>query len=67
MPRDPDSPWYTRAEAAQYLRVDPKTLDRWRRENRVTSRKIDGIQSVRYHRDDLDACVTTTVVVLGEE
>jgi len=47
--------WLTRQEASKYMKVAPRTLDRWVAEGRVTRYHIDGIRSVRFHQDDLDA------------
>lgn len=51
------SPWMTRAEAAEYLRVGERTIDRWVLEGRITRHKIDGLQSVRFRRAELDGLV----------
>ena len=57
------SPWLTKAEAAAYMRVEPRTIDRWVRAGRLTRHKVEGLQSVRFARGELDALVqpeTTT-------
>lgn len=46
-----ESPWLTKAEAAEYSKVHPDTIDRWRREGLVFS-MVGGV--VRIHVDDLD-------------
>lgn len=53
MSSDPQSPFLTSQEAADYLRLDVKTLNnmRWRREG-PNYRKHGG--KVVYHRRDLD-------------
>lgn len=50
-----DTPWMTRREAAAYCRVSLETFDRWVKDSAVPKRKAAGTQSVRFHRDDLDA------------
>lgn len=49
------SEYLTREQAATFLSVHPKTLDRWFREGRVERYKVAGIQSVRYKEEDLRA------------
>lgn len=49
--------YMTKAEAAEYLRVSQATVDRWVREGRVKRYKIDGIQSARFKKDELDGIV----------
>lgn len=49
------SPWLTREEAAAYLKVNERTLDRYRQDGHVQAHKLAGTQSIRYRRDDLDA------------
>ncbi len=51
------SPWLTREEAADYMRVSPYTIDRWVRDERLPRHRIDGIRSARFRRDELDALV----------
>lgn len=53
-----ESPWLTRTETAQHLRVSPPTVDRWVREGRLTRYKLAGQQSVRFLRADVEALVT---------
>jgi excisionase family DNA binding protein len=49
------SPWMSKQEAADYLRISLPSLDRWMREGRVRFYKAGGQQSVRFHISDLDA------------
>lgn len=49
--------WLTREEAAERLRVNPRTLDRYARDNKLTKHKVAGTQSVRYRADEVDALV----------
>lgn len=51
------STWATRKEAAVYLRVDPKTIDRYAREGRLTRHSVAGLRTVRYRWTDLYALV----------
>lgn len=51
------SPWLTRAEAAERLRVSPKTIDRWTREGRLTKHKVGDLQSVRFAAAEVDKLV----------
>ena len=53
----PASPWLTKAEAAAYMRVEPRTIDRWVRAGRLTRHRVQGVQSVRFARAELDALV----------
>jgi excisionase family DNA binding protein len=45
--------WMTRHEAANYLKVSMKTIDRWIRDGKLPAAKQGRI--VRLRRDDLDA------------
>lgn len=45
----------TRREAADYVGRDPRTVDRWANEGRLTRYKIGGLQHVRFSRAELDA------------
>lgn len=49
--------WLTREEAAERLRVSPRTLDRYAREEKIAKYKVAGTQSVRYRADEVDALV----------
>lgn len=49
--------WLTRKEAADRLRCDPKTIDRWSREGRLTKHKVGDLQSVRFRADQVDSLV----------
>ncbi|TBR17418.1 MAG: DNA-binding protein [Chitinophagaceae bacterium] len=51
----PKQVWFTRAEAAEYLRVTTATLDNWVRDGRIPKHKVMGLQSVRFRVGDLDA------------
>lgn len=47
--------WYTRAEAADYLRVHPATLDRYVRQGLLRRHKLRGVAHARYSASDLAA------------
>lgn len=49
------SPWLTKAEAAEHMRVSPRTIDAWAEAGRITRHRVEGLQSVRFRRDELDA------------
>lgn len=59
-----ENPWLTAAEAAQYLRVDPRTLLRWTREGKVRGFALSGTarRVWRFRREDLDATLTGPAV-----
>jgi excisionase family DNA binding protein len=46
--------WLTRQDAAKYLSIHPRTLDRWVEEGRVVRYHVDGIRSVRFKVAELD-------------
>ena len=50
---DNGSPWKTHPEAATYLRISERTLDRWVKRRGIRSTTIG--RRRLYHRDDLDA------------
>jgi excisionase family DNA binding protein len=49
--------WLTASEAAQYLKVKPRTLLQWARERKIPAHKISGVQRCvwRFLRPELDA------------
>lgn len=47
-----ESPWLTKAEAAAYMRVVPRTIDRWVESGRITRYRV-GTQ-VRFKRAELE-------------
>ncbi|TBR17416.1 MAG: helix-turn-helix domain-containing protein [Chitinophagaceae bacterium] len=47
--------WLTKAEAAERLGVHPATLDRWRREGRITRYTTPGVQNARFRLSEIDA------------
>ena len=55
-----ESPWWTAAEGASYLKVEPRTLLLWWRQGRVKGYVLSGTErkTVRFKREDLDAAAT---------
>lgn len=53
-----DSPWMTRAEAAAYLRVVERTIDRYAEAGRLKRHRVEGLQSVRFSRAEVVALVS---------
>jgi excisionase family DNA binding protein len=49
--------WLTREEAADRLRVSPRTVDRYATEGKLAKHKLAGTQSVRFRAADVDALV----------
>lgn len=47
--------WLTRATAAGYAGVSMNTIDRWARDGRITRYRVEGMRSVRFKKDELDA------------
>lgn len=50
-------PWLTADEAADYLKITRRTLDRWRAAGILTGYRM-GPRLVRFRCDDLDALLT---------
>lgn len=53
-PYDKHKVWFTRVEAAEYLSVSAKTIDRCRQKNDLPYHQIQGTSSFRFKRQDLD-------------
>ena len=49
--------WLRRQEAATYLGVSPKTLDRYVRDGKIKKFTIDGLSTPRFRQQDLDSLV----------
>ena len=49
--------WLTTNEAAEYLKVKPRTLLQWTREKKIPAHKLSGVQRRvwRFLRPELDA------------
>jgi excisionase family DNA binding protein len=57
--------WLTAAEAAAYLRVDPRTVLAWARQGKVKAYALSGTARHvwRFRAEDLDAILTVPVVL----
>lgn len=55
--------WLTNGEAAKYLGVSAKTLQRWRCEARLGFYQIDGDRTIWYAKADLDKMVRKAKVI----
>jgi len=62
----PESVWLTASEAAQYLRLEPRTLLMWARQGKVKGYVLSGTKRVtwRFRADDLDATMSLSSVAL---
>ena len=47
--------WLTKTEAATYLNVSTRTIDRSRAEGKIKAYQVQGTSSLRYKKKDLDA------------
>jgi len=52
-----DAEWWTRREAAAYLRVKERTIDDYVRRGVLTRHRIAGTRSVRFRAEDVRALV----------
>lgn len=61
-----ESVWLTAPEAAQYLRVEPRTLLMWARQGKVKGYILSGTKRVtwRFRTEDLDATMSPPSVAL---
>jgi excisionase family DNA binding protein len=61
--------WLTAKEAAEYLKVEPRTLLQWARQGKVKGHVLSGIhrQTWRFLRTDLDAMLLGPSIALGKE
>ena len=52
-----DTEWLTATEAAQYLKVKPRTLLQWARDSKIPAHKLSGVQRCvwRFLKTELDA------------
>ena len=57
--------WLTAKEAAAHLKVKPRTLLQWARENKVPSHRLSGVQRCvwRFLRSELDAMLLPSSAV----
>jgi excisionase family DNA binding protein len=53
--------WLTTTEAAQHLKLKPRTLTQWAREGKVPAHKLCGVSRCtwRFLRSELDAMLTS--------
>jgi len=65
-PSSAESAWLTASEAAQYLRVEPRTLLMWARQGKVRGYVLSGTKRVtwRFRPEDLDATMSPPSVAL---
>lgn len=49
--------WLTKEEAAEFLRVRPRTIDRWVAEGIIMKYRIADLQSVRFNKEELETLV----------
>lgn len=54
--------WLTKSEAAGYLRVGSRTIDRYVDQGRITRYRIGDLRTVRFDREELDALVRPATV-----
>lgn len=61
-----ESAWLTAPEAAEYLRIEPRTLLMWARQGRVKGYVLSGTKRVtwRFRAEDLDATMSPPSVAL---
>jgi excisionase family DNA binding protein len=61
----PESAWLTATEAANYLRIEPRTLLMWARQGKVKGYVLSGTRRVtwRFLRSDLDATLRAPAVL----
>jgi excisionase family DNA binding protein len=52
-----DTEWWTRREAAAYLRVKERTIDQYVREDRLQRYRIAGTRTARFKAEDVRALV----------
>ncbi len=62
------TPWLTSEEAAQYIKVNPRTLLAWARQGKVKAFALSGTHRHiwRFKQDDLDATMAAPVVPFSE-
>lgn len=62
------SVWLTATEAAQYLRVSPRTIVEWAREGKIKGHVLSGLQrhTWRFRTEELDAILESPAVLPTE-
>jgi excisionase family DNA binding protein len=60
--------WLTANEAAQYLKVKPRTLLQWARERKIPAHRLSGMERCvwRFLRAELDAMLLPSSAVTAE-
>lgn len=68
MPQAQPSGWLTATEAAQYLKIKPRTLLQWTREGKVPAHKLSGTRRCvwRFLKPELDAMLGPSSAVPAE-
>jgi excisionase family DNA binding protein len=61
--------WLTATEAAQYLKVKPRTLLLWARQGKVPAHRLSGVRRAvwRFLKDELDAMLFASSADSAEE
>ena len=57
-----ETEWLTANEAAQYLKVKPRTLLQWVRERKIPAHRLSGVQRCvwRFRKHELDAILCSS-------
>ena len=63
-----DIEWLTATEAAQYLKVRPRTLLQWARQGKIPAHKLSGIQRCiyRFLRHEIDLMLGVSSAELAD-
>lgn len=61
------SPLLTRKQAAEYLGLEPRTLDVWACTKRYNLRFIKVGRLAKYRKEDLDEFLTRRTIDMGED
>jgi len=61
-----ETPYFTAAEAAAYLRIQRRTLLRWVRDRKIPAHRLSGTRRCvwRFLRTELDAVLTGAVTLI---
>jgi excisionase family DNA binding protein len=59
---DMETEWLTASEAAQYLKVKPRTLLQWVRERKIPAHRLSGVRRCvwRFRKHELDAILCSS-------
>ncbi|MGP8227356.1 MAG: helix-turn-helix domain-containing protein [Terracidiphilus sp.] len=59
---DMETEWLTAIEAAQYLKVKPRTLLQWVRERKIPAHRLSGVRRCvwRFRKHELDAILCSS-------